>query len=346
MILTIVVGMVFAGGPDRFLSFTIVLMVGTLISTLLHELGHLVAGWIVGWRLVVINVMGLSLHWWNMRFHLDKPDIAADAGGWVVMIPDSAAALTPFRHLVMVAGGPLVSLAQTVVGISLAILAYKGPFFGPFALDVVGLGLAFFGLITFLGTAIPSKRAESNDASTILRDFAMWRSGERFDPAAWLALLLQYNVRLRELPEWLIADAINYHAESDYADRYFRSLEIGIALDAKQVDANRALGLIEEYEQLFGIDDWLACCRAYCEAAHLHDLTAARRSMEKAGFPSSLPQMDYAARAAIAMLEGDRGNAMELLKLMDAEIAAKSPFRDMTFRDIRKQITALQKIGT
>lgn len=344
VIIFALVGLYVNGGLEWALQFLAIAFVVPAATVIIHEFGHLLAGWLVGWRLVIFNALGVSLHWQHRRLYLGQPEMMRDAGGWVLMTPRDQDSFTPLRSAVMSTGGPLASLLQVLASIYFG-LAY------PLAVTELGripnpwsIGFAVFGILSLGVTIWPSRSGLVSDGATIIDDLKAWRRGEMLSALGWTGQLLNYKVRLRDVPRWLL-DEIRPDEHPGWERdvlRYLDSVAIGRALDARNVDAPKAMRLMSDFERRYGANDWLRCCRAYCQAFHLRDLGGAKATMLAAGSPSTIPQMDFAAKAAIAMLEGDKASGIDLLAKMDAAIAATSPFADPTFRDIRRQVLSIE----
>ncbi len=187
-----------------------------------------------------------------------------------------------------------------------------------------------------------SKNAgKKNDGAGLL---ALWRERDSEQLTFSLSLLpalLHYNVRLRDLPTWLF-DLLREKAESTpELKNVLVTMEIGRMLDSKQVDRLLVRNEIDRYWREHEPTDWLRACDAYFAAVHENDVVRARDMVSQIGQPSTLPQMEYAAKAALNMLSGHRDVANEFLKHMDRAIAEASPYRNPTFRDIRAQIENL-----
>src|SRR5262249_34951807 len=146
------------------------------------------------------------------------------------------------------------------------------------------------------------------------------------------------RVRLRDLPQWMFDRLATQHENSVRAQYLLATLEPGRTLDAERADGVLAMHQLEAVERKYGASDWLNCCLAYCAAVHLENLSQAEAALAEVTAPSSSPAMHHAALAAMAMRQGNCGDAKLQLMSMRAEVRKQSPYFDLTFRDIQRQI--------
>jgi hypothetical protein len=153
------------------------------------------------------------------------------------------------------------------------------------------------------------------------------------------------QVRLRDRPAWMVAaaESATYPTEEigSHMTRYLATAEIGTVLDSVTVDVPLARRLIDEHRATYGDGDWLASCDAWLAAIWEGDAERASAALARHRGKTTIPQMTLAAEAAIAARTGDASTAKARLREMDKEIRQLSPFRDETFRDIRRQVEAL-----
>ncbi len=132
-----------------------------------------------------------------------------------------------------------------------------------------------------------------------------------------------------------------YHSDKPEVVRILRTLRIGQILDSDHVDQQIARSEIDSFWREYEPDDWLRACDAYLAAVHERNIDRCAAMVAQIGVPSTVAQLEFAARAAMAKLHGDNPSAQTWLELMDYKVAAGSPYRDLTFRDIRRQIETI-----
>ena len=118
-------------------------------------------------------------------------------------------------------------------------------------------------------------------------------------------------------------------------------MEIGILLDSVVVDRPSARQALDQYRATYGASEWLDSCDAWFTAHSERDALRARARLWLGERSEDMRPMVAAAEAAVAAIEGDGVAARARLAEMRAAIKAKSPYRDMTFRDIGRQIETL-----
>ena len=194
-----------------------------------------------------------------------------------------------------------------------------------------------------LFSLLPHMRVAGNSDGDILR--LLRRADDRWDalrPLAWLRGLQDSNVRLRDLPHWMLDAARAIPLPPDGLARYMATMEIGIVLDTGPVDAASARRQIDEYRTRYGSSEWLDSCDAYLTAMWEGDSARARDALWKGAVTiNDLRPLALAAKAAVAARAGEVSVARKLLADMRNALKAKSPLRDGTFNDIGRQIEAL-----
>jgi hypothetical protein len=211
-------------------------------------------------------------------------------------------------------------------------------------LDVSLIGFAFGvqALNSGLFSLLPSMRAGGNNDGDILR--RLRRADDEWDalrPLVWLRTLLDREVRLRDLPGWMLDAARAASVPVDGLAREMATVDIGIILDRTPVDAMLARRRIDEYRANYGSSEWLDSCDAYLTAMWEADAERGQEALWKGAVTKGLRPMVMASMAAVAARAGEASVARELLAEMRSAVKARSPFHDPTFHDIGRQIEAL-----
>jgi hypothetical protein len=318
-------------------------VIGSWISTLIHESGHAAAVRACGWRVLVFVVRPFGLQIPNRNLFMARRSQRPGAGGWVSMVPRSQAAGTRARLAIIVAAGPLASLVVAVVAMGGSPLWLAASDRHDLRVSLIGFAFGVQALHGGLFSLLPHMRAGRNSDGDLLR--LLRRADDRWDalqPLAWLDCLLKCNVRLRELPHWMLDAARATPLPPDGLAKFRAMTEIGIVLDSAPVDAALARRQIDEYRTLHGSSEWLDSCDAYLAAVWEADAERARDALWKGAVTiNDLRPLALAAKAAVAARAGEVSVARNLLAEMRSALKAKSPFRDATFRDIGRQIEAL-----
>lgn len=346
-VLLFAVGVYFAGAtlPDMGLALPILVLLGLLGTILIHELGHAAAALLVRWQVIVFAVNRLAWHLHNRQFAILPRGYIEEAGGWVLSVPSSSATDTRLRYALVIAGGPAFSLIQALAAGFVAYLVEPGKRIWLIRADLCWAGFALCGLWAFWSTIVPRVKKAGSDGSKLLRLYRQARRDEPPEPLRWPLGLLRRQVRLRDIPEWMMEAARAPSQTDQVRARGIAALEIGQALDRDPVDVALTRSLIDAFWKEFEADDWLRACDAYLAAVYERDEERANSMIAELGNRTKIPQMEGAARAAVCMLAGDEQAACGWLDYMDAAIRANSPFRDLTARDIRTQIEAVRPSG-
>lgn len=159
-------------------------------------------------------------------------------------------------------------------------------------------------------------------------------------PYVWARTMLDFNLRLRDLPGWLLAAQRDLPFPEKEREQYLAGLEIGLALDAEVPDYSRARALIDSHLVHYGASAWLASCDAYLAAIGEGDAEGAARRLWSGEPDRQVMAIQHAAKASVLAVQGDRrGMRAELLRMRKAN-RADCPYRNATFRDIERRIRA------
>lgn len=330
----------FRDQPQWALAF-LCLVPAQFLVALVHECGHALAALACGWRVVLFVVRPIGIQIPNRNLAIVRSGYRQEAGGWVVSVPRSPEAGTEQSWSIIVAAGPIASFLLA----AFAILGWAS-FLRPLDSDAVaiswiglGLGLQSFysGLFSLLPAGTPGRWSDGDQLRALERAEGCFASR----PVAWVEALLGSNVRLRAIPDWLVAEARTLSGSSQDIARYVDTLDIGRTLDGASVDVALARSQIEAFRARYGTDGWLAACDAYLAAIWEGDAERAKAALAEPGISPGVPQMSLAAEAAVAARTGESALAHAKLREMRRAVKLASPFRDPTFRDIRRQIERL-----
>lgn len=326
-------GLAFVRTPTPFGAIACT-VAGSLLVTIVHETGHAVAALACGWRVIVFSVWSLGLHLPTRSLAWQRGD-EQGARGYVVSVPRTPAAGTTARWIWIVAGGPLACLLFA----ALALISWQTWLRG---IDTRGLIASNFGLALAIQACLSAFRSllphgESDGAKLIeaARPSPEWL-GHR--ACGWIGTSLHYNVRLRDLPAWMVAAhrAIPHEDGGRHAD----GIDIGRTLDAEQPDFAEARVLIDAYRARHGGSAWLDSCDAYLTAIGEGDAEAAATRLWQDEADPQMQSMQHAARASVCAARGDAPRMDVELAAMRKAVRARSPYRNATFRDIECRIRA------
>jgi hypothetical protein len=309
-------------------------LVGQWLITLLHEAGHALAARACGWRVIVFAVRPFAIR-------LPDRDIVflgrrwyTRQSGWVLSVPARPAVATRGRFAIIVAAGPVVCLLLAVPLLAATTAPGRGA-------GLIACGFGVLALRSCLFSLLPSTHAGgTSDGQSLWR---LWRdeSWTTLRPALWLKAMLDYNIRLRDLPRWMI-DAVPEPAPvEEWRVRYVATMEIGIVLDSMPVDVARARKLIDAYRVRFGATEWLDSVDSYCAAIWEAEGEKAQATLWTGQRSEEMRPMVLAAEAAVAARRGDGATARMRLDAMRGAVKAESPFHNATFDDIGRQIEGL-----
>lgn len=337
-----------ASPPDvRLLAIPIFLPVGYYLCIWIHELGHALAAVVVRWRVVVFSVQPFAFHLPNREFTRMHAKDAEDVGGYVVAVPAAERALSLRRWAAVILGGAIANIALSGGLIFILIAAIYAPThdrFQPerFRWELAGFAFAIQSLHVGILALLPSLRAKvRSDGENLIGLYRERRSLQGKLAHIWLAAMAEHKIRLAHQPLWLIDRAEAEAAASPQLAAAVASHRIGRTLDQAPVDVTRARSLLDKYLGDYGDNEWRASCDAYLTAVYEGGGERAQRLLWRGERSAYLEPLRLAAEAGVAARLGQTGIAQARLADMDAALAARSTFRDSTFRDIRRQIESL-----
>jgi hypothetical protein len=206
---------------------------------------------------------------------------------------------------------------------------------------LIACGFAVLALRSCLFSLLPTAQARAtSDGQNLWRlwhDDGQWATR----PLLWLRAMLNYRVRLRDLPPWMVEAARTAAPGDARLDDDMSAMEIGIALDGATVDVAQARIMLDDHRVRYGASEWLNSVDAYCAALFECDAVRARATLWCGARTEDLRPMAMAAEAAVAAREGDMATGRSRLEAMRAAVRAASPFHNATFGDIGRQIEGL-----
>ena len=288
-----------------------------ILSVFLHEVGHVITGWLVGMRLSSFAVMQFLLYktvgGWRIRWDSKMGFL----GG---LVTNYTTITTGFRwrNAVMVAGGPAVNLllAITAFVFSLSMpasLRGEDSWFG-YLLFHLNLLIAV-SLFLFFNSIWPSRDGGfDNDGMLLLQ---LIQNDPKLKQEMVLTALTgaaMTGQRPRDWnPDWLLeaAKLQNRKGTDELAlfFAYYRALDTQApALAGQKLDR-----LLEQIEGVSLSMRWDALLEAtYFEAFHRQNLNAARAWFLEAQGHQADPAAHLRAEAALALLEGQASQALEI----------------------------------
>lgn len=336
------------------------MVAGSFVVTLIHEAGHAFTALACDWRIIAFVVRPFGLQVPNRNLAIMPRGFHAGRGGWVSTVPRHPKAGTAANWAIILAAGPVASLLLAAIAFVAAatFLAEAPPRLAdpanlPIDLDThpivasgIAIGLGIQSLRVCLFTILPASHSGATSDGTRWRKIrTAGNDYETYAPIHWIATLLDSRLRLRDRPGWMVAEArARTYPPGDLASampRYAETIDIGTVLDSTPIDIPHARCLIDRFRATHGSSAWLAACDAWVAAVWEDDIERARAAIAEYPGMNDSPQMTLAAEAAIAAREGDAATARARLNEMDKEVARASPFKDLTFRDIRRYVEAL-----
>ena len=349
-----------SGFPEQpqILFATVCMLVGGFTVTLVHESGHLAAALACGWRIIVFAVRPFAFQVPNRGFAFLPRRYHPEFGGWVATVPRSATVDTPRRWGILLAAGPVASFVLAAVTLAMWVRlpppptisdwAAAQPGLGPAlrlppphrAVDLraIGFGFAIQSLQSGIFALLPSWRETGRSDGEMLR--ALLRSARSYrDGRAliWLRTLLHYKVRLRDLPEWMVAQAAGNDASLEI-ERALAGIALGRKLDARVADAADIRRGLDAYRAAYGDGAWIGACDAYFSAIVERDPVRAAVILAASPDTPNETAMYFAAEAAIAARLGDPAGKRAHLAAMRKAVRSESPLDDPSFADIGREI--------
>jgi hypothetical protein len=313
----------------------IVILIGSLVPAIylaiaLHEAGHLLAGHLVGFHFRYVTIGPLKISRQGRRLRLSGAGRRLWFSGFAASLPTDYHDL-PRRTAVMIAGGPIASLLQSVVA-GAGIAAWFQHFI-PFGLRSTAQLAALVPLLSVTGMAVvflvsilPFRTGGlMTDGAKLL---LLWRGGaqaEQYCVLTILAGLALAGVRPREWPAELIArtetppDAPD-HTTSLAMMAYYHALDRG-EVEAAAAHLERGLSALEKHPRLFRPAVCLAA--AYFTARYRGDAAKAREYLrESKGVVLVEPYARLRTEAAILFAEQNwaaaRARATEALAAIES----------------------------
>jgi hypothetical protein len=205
-------------------------------------------------------------------------------------------------------------------------------------------GVAILSIWIAIETMLPEAKGKHiSDGRQIWHKLRDGTQQDAFHAFSYIFAMLNRTVRLRDIPQWLLALLRADPPLPEELARMSDSLEISCALDAGRVEPAHVRTLIETFREKYGTNGWLGACDAYLAAIYEHDPERAEIAMEMGGEDGGTPELTLAAEAAVAAAKGETKFAEAKLAEMDNILRLKSPFLNETFRDIR---TAIEAVAT
>lgn len=318
-------------------------LVGQFASTFVHECGHAAAAHSCNWRVIMFVVRPFGFQMPNRDFVLLTRKVGGANSGWIATVPRDISSGTKASWSVILAAGAVASFLFALVTFSGWATFLRDFDTADVRVSRIGLGLGLQSLHSCIFTILPNGFSDTRTDGTKLRALrGIGSSFETTEPFVWLLTLVRNKVRLRDRPDWLIDAVRNMPDISTEMTKVMEGYEISLTMDEKQVDICRARALIDQYREKHGASDWLNACDAYLSAVWEADAQRATATISLAPYPDEKTPMFLAAEAAVAARLGQSTTAISKLRDMEKTLKRESPFRDLTFKDIRRQVEAVQ----
>lgn len=164
------------------------------LAILIHEAGHAVTALLCRWQVVIFAVGPIGYHVPNREFTWLRAADRAEYAGYVVPVPGSRDVWTRWRKKLITFGGPFANLLTAAI--------LLGIFLAPIDWTTENLRLLVFGgALLSLSVALGS----TTDAQNLFsRSHVSKEDLDRYGALALAKALLDHQVRLRSLPDWLI----------------------------------------------------------------------------------------------------------------------------------------------
>ena len=307
-------------------------------ATFVHELGHAFATILCGWRVTAFAAGPFGINFVNRSFAVIPSAKRPETEGFVLPTPKNSRVFTHARDFWITAGGPVASLLLFLLLLPLG--TAEPLVVAQVDLGWIALALGLLSFATFVDTAIPAPvSGRANDGRKMLDDI---READRLNWLAQIYGLLSHQVRLRDLPLWMLEEArLEAGADGDDMLRAFDCLTVGIVLDSPPVDAMKARKLLDDFRSKNVENAWLSSCDAYFTAVWEKDAARAERLLWRGELQPGDAALAWAAQASVYAGLGNCAAARFALTEMRSEVAKTSVFPDLTFRDISRQIEAM-----
>lgn len=310
------------------------IVAGWLLVTFVHEVGHAAAALVCGWRVLVFAVRPIGLH-------LPTRTLAwlphnREYAGYVASVPRRRKAGTPRRWIGIVAGGPAACVLLSGFALILRETWLRELNAPNLIASNFGLGLAIQATASAIVSLLPFGKSDRALILAAMRRDAEWSMHR---PCSWQNTMLAFNVRLRDLPEWLVEAQRAVPHPSEDGERYADGIEIGRLLDYEPPNFAEARARIDAYRARYGGGAWLDSCDVYLAAIGEKDVERAAAMLWQGAADGSEPML-RAADAAVAAARHDAVGMRKQLKAMRAAVRKQSPYRNATFRDIERRIRA------
>jgi len=329
-------GLAFVAYPTLWVPISCTIA-GMVFVILIHETGHAAAAIACGWRVLVFAVCPFGLHLPTRTITFLPRGYREDAGGFVASVPRSQARGTRARRFIIVASGPAACFVLAGAALVVRELWLRGIDTRLLVASNFGLAIAVQACVSGLISLLPYDGSDGEKLLVLARP-----DPERLlhAPCGWMATQLHYNVRLRDLPEWLIAAQRAVPHPGAEPDRHGEGIDIGRILDADRPDFARARERIDAYRTRYGGSAWLDSCDAYLAAIGEGDAVGAAARLWKGESDPGAQSMEHAARASVLAVQGHEAGMQAELRAMRKAVRARSPYRNATFRDIERRIRA------
>ena len=261
--------------------------------------------------------------------------------------PKSPQVFTRQRDFWITAGGPVASL---LLAVSMLFLGADGGSVvaGQVELRWIALAVGVLSFASFLDTAVPAPvTGQPNDGRKMLTNIREPSQVRWISWHAQLYGLLAYQIRLRDLPLWMLEEA-SREAAVGTADmqRAYDCLLVGIVLDSPPVDLVEARRLLNDFHAKHGENAWLNNCDAYFTAMWEGNAARAEALLWRGELQPGEAALACAAQAAVSAALGNIPAAKSALAEMRSETAKISVFQNLTFREIGRQIEELIEAQT
>jgi hypothetical protein len=301
-----------------------------LLTSLLHEGGHMLIGWLVGFRFKSLHAGLVDVSRTRRGLRLTR----SAKFGFEVQYRAAGGRRLPLRFALIVAGGPLASLLLAVATWPIVVWYLRVSADMDATIRATGLVLlATFGVMSLIdgvGNAIPFKRkGDTSDGRRILVALRQRQLVGRALALQGLEHLRLCGVRPRRWPAVLVRRAltpedVTSHTALAWIYAYAWTLDRDeVAAAGAYLD--RVLGDAPAAVQLRKVAPLVPLEAAYFLARFRHDPTAAREWQALAGESRYAPFMRPRAEAAILLAEGHPLQALAVAETGLAELARLMP---------------------